>query len=233
MAVARANKVSVLCADRVGTERGQRSAGRTCIVSEQGSVVGARADAGVVAGDLDGGVLEDPGWPGTRPTRENGRMASTPGDATTWEEVARRLEDPRNYWLVTVGPQGAPHAAPVWGVVHDGSLHCFSTRASQKAKNLVRDDRALVHLEDGERAVIVHGRLVDIGSPAHSPDLVEAFAHKYTDPDDLGFLPRVEPDPDAGYVVDVFYRLEPSSAVLWTLADFDGSLRHWRLTRTA
>lgn len=154
-------------------------------------------------------------------------MASKPGNTTTWEEIACRLEDARNYWLVTVGPQGAPHAAPVWGVLHDGSLHCFSTRASQKAKNLARDDRALVHLEDGNRAVIVHGRLVDIGSPAASPDLVEAFAQKYTDPCDQVFLPRVEPDPDAEYVVDVFYRLDATRAVLWTLADFDGSLRHW------
>lgn len=145
-----------------------------------------------------------------------------------WEHVAGRLEDQRNYWLITLGPDGGPHAAPVWGVLHGGSLFCFSTRASQKAKNLARDDRALVHLEDGDRAVIVHGRLIDVGAPAESPDVVAAFADKYSGPDDEGFLPRVVPDPSADYVVDVFYRLEAERAIMWTLADFDGSMCHWR-----
>lgn len=154
-------------------------------------------------------------------------MALASEGAVAWRDVARRLEGPRNYWLVTIDPDGAPHAAPVWGALHGGSLYCFATRTTRKARNLARDDRALVHLEDGDRVVIVHGRLVDVGEPAASPGVVGAFAEKYPDPKDQAYLPSVEPDPEAGYVVDVLYRLEPERAVMWTLADFDASQRRW------
>lgn len=32
----------------------------------------------------------------------------------------------RNYWLCTTTPAGAPHAAPVWGVVTGGTLYLYS-----------------------------------------------------------------------------------------------------------
>jgi hypothetical protein len=40
-----------------------------------------------------------------------------PDDALSWPEVAARLAAARNYWLCTTTLSGAPHAAPVWGVV--------------------------------------------------------------------------------------------------------------------
>jgi len=35
----------------------------------------------------------------------------------TWTEVADRLAEARTYWLGSTTASGAPHAAPVWGVV--------------------------------------------------------------------------------------------------------------------
>jgi hypothetical protein len=35
----------------------------------------------------------------------------------TWTEVAGRLAAARTYWLGSTTESGAPHAAPVWGVV--------------------------------------------------------------------------------------------------------------------
>ena len=37
----------------------------------------------------------------------------------TWTEVADRLAEARTYWLGSTTASGAPHAAPVWGVVPD------------------------------------------------------------------------------------------------------------------
>ncbi|HLI44653.1 MAG TPA: pyridoxamine 5'-phosphate oxidase family protein [Acidimicrobiales bacterium] len=146
-----------------------------------------------------------------------------------WDEVARNLEPHRNYWLVTVDASGAPHATPVWGVVHDSAFYSFSTRESHKAQHLARDPRAVVHLEDGDDVVIVHGVMKDLGDPAGSPDVVEAFTRKYDEPGDSAYLPTATPAaaPGAYYRPDVLYRLVPERALMWSMDDFDGSQARW------
>jgi len=75
----------------------------------------------------------------------------------TWAEVAARLAGARTYWLGTVTPSGAPHAAPVWGAVHDGTLYLYSERRTAKARNLAANPRVVVHLGSGEDVLIVSG----------------------------------------------------------------------------
>ena len=41
----------------------------------------------------------------------------------TWTEVADRLAEARTYWLGSTTASGAPHAAPVWGVVTGQTLY--------------------------------------------------------------------------------------------------------------
>jgi hypothetical protein len=45
-----------------------------------------------------------------------------PDNVLSWPDVAARLAAARNYWLCTTTPSGAPHAAPVWGVVTGHTL---------------------------------------------------------------------------------------------------------------
>jgi PPOX class probable F420-dependent enzyme len=144
-----------------------------------------------------------------------------PNDALSWPEVAARLETARNYWLCTTTPSGAPHAAPVWGAVADGTLYLYSERRSVKARNLAADPRAVVHLESGDDVVIVRGTAEDLGTPAEVPDVVAALAAKYTADGDEQYLPDADPD------FDVVYALRPQSAMTWRLADYDGSQRRW------
>ncbi len=47
-----------------------------------------------------------------------------------WSQVAERLAPARSYWLGTTMPGGAPHVAPVWGVVVDEVLYLYSERTS-------------------------------------------------------------------------------------------------------
>jgi general stress protein 26 len=50
----------------------------------------------------------------------------------------------------TVGPRGLPHLMPLWYVPDDGAdLIGWTYAKSQKAKNLERDARATVGIEDG------------------------------------------------------------------------------------
>src|SRR5262252_3893096 len=51
-----------------------------------------------------------------------------------WPEAAARLAASRNYWLGTTMPSGAPHAAPVWGVVTGQALYLYSERRTVKAR---------------------------------------------------------------------------------------------------
>ncbi len=137
-----------------------------------------------------------------------------------FDEVIERLGRARSYWLVSAGPEG-PHAAPVWGAVHEAALHHFSDRTSVKARQVAQDPRVVVHLESAEEVLIVEGRLVDLGHPLSHPEVLGAFEAKYDGPGEADYLPG----PTSPY--DVLYRLEPTRVMSWDLADFDGSQRRW------
>ncbi len=138
-----------------------------------------------------------------------------------WPEVAARLAAPRNYWLGTTTPSGAPHAAPVWGAVVDQTLYLYSERGTVKARNIAADPRVVVHLESGDDVVIVRGTAEDLGRPGGVPGVVAALAAKYTAPGDRQYLPDADP------AVDVVYAIRPRSAMAWRLDDYDASQRRW------
>ena len=142
-------------------------------------------------------------------------------DALTWPEIAARLAAARNYWLCTTMPSGAPHAAPVWGVVIGQTLYLYSERRTVKARNLAADPRVVVHLESGDDVLIVRGTAEDLGTPAQVPDVVIALSAKYTREDDQPYLPAADPD------FDVVYAIRPRSARIWRLPSYEVSQRRW------
>jgi hypothetical protein len=139
----------------------------------------------------------------------------------SWTEVAARLSPARTYWLGSTTVSGAPHAAPVWGVVTGQTLYLYSERSTVKARNLAVDPRVVVHLGSGEDVLIVHGTAEDVGAPAMVPSVVAAFAAKYTDAEDQQYLPDRDPE------VEVVYALRPRAAMAWRLEDYEGSQRRW------
>jgi PPOX class probable F420-dependent enzyme len=144
-----------------------------------------------------------------------------PQDVVSWPEVAARLAAARNYWLCTTTPSGAPHTAPVWGVVTGQALYVYSERRTAKARNLAIDPRVAVHLESAEDVVIVRGIAEDLGAPADVPDVIAALSAKYTGEADRQYLPDADPD------FDVVYAIRPQLAMMWRLADYDVSQRRW------
>ena len=144
-----------------------------------------------------------------------------PDDTHSRTEVCARLAAARNYWLCTTTPSGAPHTAPVWGVVTGHTLYLYSERRTVKARNLAADPRVAVHLESAEDVVIVRGTAEDLGTPAQAGHVVTALSAKYTHPDDRPFLPDAEP------AFDVVYAIRPQSAMMWRLADYEASQRRW------
>ena len=65
-----------------------------------------------------------------------------------WSWAEERLRAAPRYWVVTVSPDGAPHAMPVWAVWLDDALWFSTGGRSRKARNLRAEPRCVVHTDD-------------------------------------------------------------------------------------
>ena len=67
----------------------------------------------------------------------------------TDDELRAFLGEQKIVSVATTGPSGRPHLVPLWYVPHGFELRGWTYGKSQKAKNLERDPRATVQIEDG------------------------------------------------------------------------------------
>ena len=65
------------------------------------------------------------------------------------EEVRAFLAEHKVMQVATIGPRGWPHVVPLWYVPDGTELRGWTYAKSQKARNLERDPRATVAIEDG------------------------------------------------------------------------------------
>ena len=148
--------------------------------------------------------------------RSYGIAPATSGGLLPWNSVSEQLARSRNYWVCTTRPDGAPHAAPVWGVWLDDAFYFSTDPASRKGRNLAADPRIVVHLESGDEVVILEGRAARVADPALLERFVAAYAAKY----DF----RLEASDLASRV----YRVQPRTAYAWHEEDFPQSATRWR-----
>jgi PPOX class probable F420-dependent enzyme len=66
------------------------------------------------------------------------------------DELREFLQEKKVVTCATIGPHGRPHLMPLWYAVDDLTLRGWTYAKSQKAKNLERDARATLQVEDGE-----------------------------------------------------------------------------------
>lgn len=64
-------------------------------------------------------------------------------------EIAAYLAEEKTVIVGTNGPRGVPHLMPLWFVMRGTELWGWTFAKSQKAKNLERDPRATLLIEDG------------------------------------------------------------------------------------
>jgi len=83
------------------------------------------------------------------------------------QEVADFLLEQRVVICATHGPRGWPHLMPLWYVVRDGEVWAWTYAKSQKAKNLERDPRATLQVEDGERYEELRGVMIEADTRVH------------------------------------------------------------------
>jgi len=68
----------------------------------------------------------------------------------TDDELRSFLAEHRVVTCATIGPNGRPHLMPLWYSADGVVLEGWTYAKSQKAKNLERDPRATLQVEDGE-----------------------------------------------------------------------------------
>lgn len=92
------------------------------------------------------------------------------------QELADFLAQQRTVVVATNGRDGWPHLMPLWYVVRDGELWSWTYARSQKVRNLERDDRVTLQVEEGERYDRLRGVMVKARVRVHRDvELVTAF----------------------------------------------------------
>jgi nitroimidazol reductase NimA-like FMN-containing flavoprotein (pyridoxamine 5'-phosphate oxidase superfamily) len=85
----------------------------------------------------------------------------------TSEEVADFLERQRVVICASNGARGWPHLMPLWYVVRSGELWAWTYSKSQKVRNLERDARATLQVEDGEQYNELRGVMIEAQTVIH------------------------------------------------------------------
>lgn len=128
-----------------------------------------------------------------------------------WRLAEERLEASMHYWLATTSPGGKPHVNAIWGVWVAGAFYCGGGPDVRWAKNLEADPRIVIHLEPGDKVVVVEGRAERTAGEG-DPEVVavqKAYKSKYK---------MDHPAP--------FWRVTPTLAFAWT--DFGKDPTRWK-----
>lgn len=92
----------------------------------------------------------------------------------TDEEARAFLDAQRTVVCATLGPRGWPHLMPLWFVLREPTdnapgpqLWAWTYAASQKVRNLERDGRATLQVEDGESYDQLRGVMLETDALIH------------------------------------------------------------------
>src|SRR5690348_2970994 len=84
----------------------------------------------------------------TRPHMPDYGISTSKKGMLTWSWASRHFNKSRQYWIITVRPDGRPHVMVVWGLFMNNIFY-FSTGAeTRKAKNLAKNAHCAVANED-------------------------------------------------------------------------------------
>ena len=127
-----------------------------------------------------------------------------------WNWVAAQLTESKHYWMSSVRPNGHPHVVPRWGAFLDNKFYYDGSPETRHARNIIKNPHVTLHLESGERVIILEGR----SQPAEKPDpafakrLAQAISDKYSA---LGYSPKPNQWDEGG-----LYVFTPHQCITWT-----------------
>jgi PPOX class probable F420-dependent enzyme len=127
-----------------------------------------------------------------------------------WNGVDRWLKAARTIWLATVTPDGLPHVMPLWFWWDGKAIYFITSRPTQKARNLSREPRVVLHLGDGDEVLIVEGRAELVTDRAEQWRVDGSWRRKYVDPYS-GARASIFENPE-----DDLYRVRPDRVMTWS-----------------
>jgi PPOX class probable F420-dependent enzyme len=95
------------------------------------------------------------------------------------EHIRAFLEQPRLAVLATINADGSPQLTVMWYVLIEDSVVLNMTRGLVKERNLRRDPRMAICVEDGPRYVTLNGRAEIIEDSVVQEDDVRRMATRY------------------------------------------------------
>ncbi len=114
----------------------------------------------------------------------------------TDEELREFLESAHTLQVASIGPDGRPHLVPMWFAVDDEGRILFTTyRTSQKVRNIERDPRVTLLIEDGIvydelRGVMIEGEAELLDGEDATRDVMRLIGAKYYQPREDGGTER-------------------------------------------
>jgi hypothetical protein len=145
----------------------------------------------------------------TRPKFPPGYV-DKPTSSLTWDWVATQLTGSKHYWVCSVRPNGHPHVVPRWGEFIENKFFYDGSPETRHALNIAENPHVSLHLESGEKAVILEG----ISQPAGKPEpefakrLAKAISKKYAD---HGYSPKPNQWDEGGLFV-----FTPRQCIAWS-----------------
>ena len=131
-----------------------------------------------------------------------------------WKWAEKALDKSREYWIVTVRPDGRPHAMIIWGLWFDEAFWFGTGSKTQKARNLAKNPNCIVGTQNAAEAVILEGIAELITDAAIQKKLEPGSLRKYGMSGGGGSEPvyRVRPRRVFGLIEKSF----PKTATRWT-----------------
>lgn len=143
---------------------------------------------------------------------EYGQTPESLAELQDWADVAERIAAARNYWVATAAADGRPHLRPVDGVFVEGALCFGGSPQTRWVRHLQDRPDVSASLPDDDQAVILEGRVEQIGDPADPVAVALAPANRakypqyFSDGQPAEFLP--------------FWCLRPRRVYAWALTGF-------------
>jgi len=142
------------------------------------------------------------------------RFPTSPKGLLDWSWARKRLTDTQNYVIVTVRPDGRPHAMGMHGMWWDDSYYFGTGADTRKAKNLETNANCALICEDFEELVIVEGLAAMVEFDKLPDGLSDASKRKYGWP----------MDPRSGGIV---YKLTPQVVFAFPLKKITTGVTKW------
>jgi len=138
----------------------------------------------------------------------------------SWSFVEEQMSKAHNFWVSTTRPDGRPHAIPTWGVWLEGRFYFEGSPQTRHMRNLSQNPGIVVHLESGEKVVIIEGEAHEIVPP--EPSLAEClsavFSRQYA-------WAKYSPTPQAWDAGGLFV-VQPKTVLAWSRFPKDAT--RWR-----